>query len=262
MKKTIIACFLLGILLVVPALTWGQAPDLKTIKLNEPSRERGLPFMKALSVRASVREWPDKDIGLQDLSDLLWAANGINRPDGKKTASSAMNAQDVDIYAFMKDGVYLYDAAAQALVPVLAGDHRSEIMMMRTGGPGGPGAPGAKPGEKPAAKPEAKAQPAAPGAKPEAKPGPGGPGGPGTPAPVQLILISDISRFRMGETALKLEWAAIDTGIVSQNISIFCAATGMATRPRASIDKAKIKELLKLSDTQYPLLNHPVGYLK
>ncbi len=60
---------------------------------------------------------------------------------------------------------------------------------------------------------------------------------------------------------MKLEWAAIDTGIVSQNISLFCAATGLGTRPRASISKDKIRELLKLKDTQYPLLNHPVGYI-
>jgi nitroreductase len=242
MKRSWLVGSLLGALILAPVLSGGQAQDLKTIKLLEPNKERGLPFMKALSVRASVREWSDKDLGLQDLSDLLWAANGINRPDGKKTASSAMNAQDVDIYLFMKAGVYLYDAAAQALVPVLAGDHRSELMMMRPGGgPGGPGAPGAKPGEKPAAKPEAKPQ---------------------APPPIQIILVSDISRFTRGETPLKLEWAAIDTGIVSQNISVLCAATGLGTRPRASMDKAKIKELLKLSDTQYPLLNHPVGYLK
>jgi len=222
MKKIYLAAFLVASLVLVPLLTWGQAGDLKTIKLNEPNKDRGLPVMKALSVRASAREWSDKELSLQDLSDLLWAANGINRPDGKKTASSAMNAQDVDIYVFMKSGAYLYDAAAQALVPVLAGDNLSGIMMMR----------------------------------------PGGPGGPPSQPPIQIILVSDISRFRMGETALKLEWAAIDTGIVSQNIALFCAATGMATRPRASMDKAKIKELLKLSDTQYPLLNHPVGYLK
>jgi nitroreductase len=134
-----------------------------------------------------------------------------------------MNAQDVDIYAFMKDGVYLYDAKAHALVPVLAGDHRAEILPARPAG---------------------------------------GPGGAATPAPIQLILVSDISRFARGEMATKLEWAAIDTGIVSQNISIFCAGTGLATRPRASMDRAKIKELLKLSDTQLPLLNHPVGYKK
>ena len=57
-------------------------------------------------------------------------------------------------------------------------------------------------------------------------------------------------------------WAAIGTDIVSQNISLFCAAAGLGMRPRASMSKEKIKELLKLSDTQYPLLNHPVGHLK
>ncbi|MGB8958436.1 MAG: SagB/ThcOx family dehydrogenase [Candidatus Aminicenantales bacterium] len=252
MKRSCVAGLLLGALLLVPVLSWGQPQELKMIKLNEPNKTKGLPVMEAFALRASVREWSDKDLSLQDLSDLLWAADGINRPDGKRTAPSAMNVQDVDIYVLMKDGAYLYDAAAHALKPIVAGDHRSEV----TARPGGPGAkPMAKPGEKPEAKPQA----APPGVKPEGKPGPGGPP---TPAPVLLILVSDISRFRMGETAGKLEIAALDTGIVSQNIALFCAGTGLATRPRASMDKAKIKELLKLTDTQYPLMNMPVGHKK
>jgi nitroreductase len=252
MKRSGLAVLLLGALLLGPALGWGQPQELKTIKLNEPNKTRGLPVMEAFALRASVREWSDKDLSLQDLSDLLWAANGINRPDGKRTAPSAMNAQDIDIYVFTKDGAYLYDAAAHALKPIIAGDHRAEV----TARPGGPGAkPMAKPGEKPEAKPQAPP----PGAKPEAKPGPGGPG---TPAPVQLFLVSDISKFTRGETAGKLEIAALDAGIVSQNVALFCAGTGLATRPRASMDKAKIKALLKLSETQYPFLNMPVGYAK
>ena len=235
MRRSCLAGLLLGVLLLVPVLSWGQPQELKTIKLNEPNKTRGLPVMEAFALRASVREWSDKDLSLQDLSDLLWAANGINRPDGKRTAPSAMNAQDIDIYVFTKDGAYLYDAAAQALKPVVAGDHRSEV----TARPGGPGAK--------------------PMAKPESKPGPAGSP---SPAPVLLILVSDISKFTRGETAGKLEIAALDTGIVSQNIALFCAGTGLATRPRASMDKAKIKELLKLTDTQYPLLNMPVGYKK
>jgi SagB-type dehydrogenase family enzyme len=219
MKRPVVATLLLAGLILLPLLAMGQAQDLKTIKLNAPDKTRGLPVMEAFSLRASVREWSDKDLSLQDLSDLLWAADGINRPDGRRTAPSAMNAQDVDIYVFMKDGAYKYDAAAHALVPVAAGDHRDAVMMAR-------------------------------------------PGGPPSPAPVQLILVSDISRFTRGETPGKLEIAALDTGIVSQNISLFCAGTGLATRPRASMDKAKVKELLKLSETQYPLLNHPVGYKK
>lgn len=244
MKKTLLPV-LLAVLLLVPVLTSGQAQDLKTIKLAEPNKTRGLPVMQAFALRASVRDWSDKDLSPQDLSDLLWAANGVNRPDGRRTAASAMNAQDVDIYVFLKTGAYRYDAAAHSLAPIAAGDLRLTITPPR-----GPAAkPPAKPGEKPETVP--------PAAKPEAKPGP-----PPTPAPVLLVLVSDIGKFRMGETDAKLRMGALDAGIVSGNISLFCAGAGLATRPRASMDAAKVKELLKLTETQVPLLNHPVGYPK
>lgn len=245
MRRSRVAAFLVAFLLLGFALSWGQAPELKTIKLNDPNKTRGLPVMQAFALRASVRDWSDKDLSLQDLSDLLWAANGVNRPDGRRTAPSAMNAQDVDIYVFMKDGAYKYDAASHSLAPVIAGDHRLTVTPPRGGGPGAK--PMAKPGEKPEAKPET---------KPEAKPAPP------TPAPVLIVLVTDIGKFRMGETESKLRMGTLDVGTVSENIGVFCAGTGLATRPRASMDAAKIKELLKLTDTQYPLLNHPVGYPK
>jgi hypothetical protein len=208
-----------------------KAAGLETIKLKEANKEGGLPFMEALSMRASVREWCDRDLSLQDLSDLLWAANGINRPDEQRyTASSAQNAHDVDLYVFMKDGAYLYDADAHTLEPVLSGDLRSELMM---------------------------APP--PRAKDAGGPPPPPPPAPSNP-PIQIILVSDVSRFKFGPQELKPEWGAIDAGIVSQNISLFCAATGIKTRPRASMDKGKVVELLELSETQYVFLNHPVGY--
>jgi hypothetical protein len=208
-----------------------KSTGLKTIKLNEPNRKRGLPFMETLSVKASAREWSDRDLSLQDLSDLLWAANGINRPDEKKyTASSSQNAHDVAMYLFMKDGVYLYDADAHALEPVLAGDFRSQLMMT------------------PPPRPKDAGGPPPPPPPPLSNP------------PIQIILVSDVSRFKFGPPELKPEWGAIDAGIVSQNTSLFCAATGLATRPRASMDKGVIKDLLKLNDTQYVFLNHPIGY--
>ena len=151
-----------------------------------------------------------------------------------------------DIYVFMKDGAYLYDAAEHALMPAAAGDHRAEVTARPRGGPGGP--PAAKPG-------------APPPAKPAGPPG-GGSGAPPSQAPVQIFLVSDVARFRGGTEEQKLEWAAIDSGIVSQNISLFCAATGIGTRPRTGMNKDLIRSLLKLKDTQYPILNHPVGYLK
>jgi len=77
-----------------------------------------------LAKRASATVFTGEKLKLQDLSDLLWAANGINRPELKKrTAPSAMNAQDIDIYVLWQKG-YLYNAAANLLDPVVAGDQR------------------------------------------------------------------------------------------------------------------------------------------
>ena len=121
-------CVMTAVISLVPVDL--SAQDLESIKLNPPDKERGLPFMEALSVKASATEWSDRDLSLQDLSDLMWAANGLNRPDeNKTTASSAMNAHDVDIYVFMKDGVFVYDYRNHELDPVLAGDFRSAVMM-------------------------------------------------------------------------------------------------------------------------------------
>ena len=55
---------------------------------------------------------------------------------------------------------------------------------------------------------------------------------------------------------------AMDAGIVSQNISIFCSAARLATVPRASIDINQLKKVLKLKESQVPMMNHPIGYLK
>jgi nitroreductase len=254
MKKTIVKKWLrkwlaVAAFILVLSSGWLAAAELLPVKLNPPDLKRGLPFMQALAVKASVREFSEKELSLQDLSDLLWAADGINRPaENKSTASSAMNAHDVRIYVFMKDGAYLYDAHKHELEPVLAGDYRSQLMMARpprpAGAPPAPVAPAA--GTPP---------PASPAAVAPASPPPSNP-------PVQIILVSDSERFVRGTPETKAEWGALDAGIVSQNISLFCAATGLKTVPRAMMDKAKIKELLKLADTQTILLNHPVGYAK
>jgi hypothetical protein len=204
-----------------------SAQELQPIRLSPPDTTRGLPFMKALAVKASATAWSDSELTLQDLSDLLWAANGLNRPaENKTTASSAMNAHDVDIYVFMKAGAFVYDYRNHQLLPVASGDFRSAILPQR------PPRPGAQP------------QPA-----------------PSTPeAALQIVLISDAARFRAGSDEQKYEWGAIDTGIISQNISLFCAATGLKTRPRAMMNKEKITEILRLRATQHVFLNHPVGY--
>ena len=81
-------------------------------------------------------------------------------------------------------------------------------------------------------------------------------------APVSLVLVSDLSRFGDTKNAHTQLMGAMDAGIVSQNISIFCSAARLATVPRASIDINQLKKVLKLKESQVPMMNHPIGYLK
>lgn len=186
------------------------------ILLNPPNITKGYPIMKALSLRASVKEFDTTDLNIQDMSDLLWAANGINRPEsGKRTAPSARNSKDIDIYVFLKQGTYIYNPSKHFLKLIHSKDSRKLV----------------------SGKQENFAQ-----------------------APVFCLIVSDISRFKHGSDSLKLEWAAMDAGIVSQNISLFCAGTKLLTRPRVSMEKDKLRTLLNLSESQYLMMNHPVSY--
>ncbi len=81
--------------------------------------------MEVLKERKSTREFGSGTLSPQRLSNLLWAAFGINRPDGRRTAPSAMNWQEVSIYVATAEGVYVYDAKANILEPVIAGDLRA-----------------------------------------------------------------------------------------------------------------------------------------
>jgi SagB-type dehydrogenase family enzyme len=82
--------------------------------------------MEALAKRASVRVFDTKEIPIQQLSNLLWASFGINRPDGKRTAPSASNKQEIDIYVLLKTGAYIYDAQNHKLIQVTQEDLRSQ----------------------------------------------------------------------------------------------------------------------------------------
>jgi len=99
--------FLLLVLLFVDAgLIMGQ--ELKPLLLPKPQLDGGRPLMRVLKDRQSSREFSPEKVPDQVLSNLLWAAFGINRPDsGKRTAPSARNWQEIDIYVAMPDGLYL-----------------------------------------------------------------------------------------------------------------------------------------------------------
>jgi len=108
-------------------LTVAAAEPLKPMVLPAPQVEKGRPLMQVLKDRQSRRDIsPDKQLPLQELANLLWAACGVNRPDsGKRTAPTAVNWQEIDIYVAMANGLYLYDAKAHQLTPVLNEDVRS-----------------------------------------------------------------------------------------------------------------------------------------
>ena len=104
----------------------GLAQDLQPISLPKPRMEGGMPLMEALKNRKTSREFSPATLPPQILADLLWAGFGINRPEiAHRTAPSAMNSQEMDIYVATADGIYVYDAAGNRLVPVAAGDIRA-----------------------------------------------------------------------------------------------------------------------------------------
>ena len=142
MKKNIIKMAAIGIITLAQTACGNAAsnqPEAKAekavteipadsiIKLLEPDKTLDVSLMQALSDRASQREFADKQLSLEDLSSLLWAANGVNREDGKRTAPSAVNAQDIDIYVCMASGAYLYDAKQSQLSRITTEDLRPAV---------------------------------------------------------------------------------------------------------------------------------------
>ena len=117
MKKFIILLSLSLVYLISGAQT--------QITLLPPQKKGGMPLMEALSKRSTSRAFDTKELTNQQLSNLLWAAFGINRPDGRRTAPSARNYQETDIYVLLKQGAYIYDAKNHQLNQVLAEDIRN-----------------------------------------------------------------------------------------------------------------------------------------
>lgn len=118
---------LLSLSLAVPAVS-----QQAEIQLPKPQISAGMPLMEALAKRQTTRAFADKPLPLQTLSNLLWAAFGVNRPREVKTglgrtAPSAMNKQEVELDVVLADGVYVYEAEQNRLRPVVAGDVRGKI---------------------------------------------------------------------------------------------------------------------------------------
>ena len=122
-SSILFASAVVGIMLLRATVPFAET--LKPIQLLKPQLEAGRPLMKVLKDRSSSRSFSPEKLPLQVLSNLLWAAFGINRPDsGHRTAPSARNWQEIDIYVATADGLYLYDAKGHQLQTVLAEDIR------------------------------------------------------------------------------------------------------------------------------------------
>jgi len=117
-----ILVFLVAILPMSQNIALGE--EQKPVPLSKP-QIAGNPLMQILAKRSSSREFSSEPLPANILSNMLWAASGINRPEsGKRTAPTAINRQEIDIYVATAAGLYLYDVKANLLKPILAGDIR------------------------------------------------------------------------------------------------------------------------------------------
>ncbi len=109
-------------------------PALSPIMLPKPQMEGGKSVLEALKARKTIRNIKEDKLAPQMLSNLLWAAFGVNREDGGRTAATASNAQEIDLYVVLQEGVYLYEATPHQLTPVVAGDQRGKVADHGRGG--------------------------------------------------------------------------------------------------------------------------------
>jgi len=208
MKKLII-------LITAVLLSSSLFSQQKLIELPAPEKEGGKPLMEAMNERHSARAFANKNMPEQTLSNLLWAAYGINREEaGKHTTPTSRNVQDMQIYVTTQDGAFLYLPKQNALKRVVDEDIRAA-----TG------------------KQEFTAN-----------------------AAVNLIYVSDFSKYEGGDETSKQITASAHSGFIGQNVYLFCASEGLNTVFRAWIDKDLIHDKLQLSENQHVIYTQTVGY--
>lgn len=200
------------------------------IQLPMPAKGSSLSIFEALERRKTIRKISPTELPLQELSNLLWAACGVNRKTGPfgmpgRTAASASNSQEIDLYVALQSGVYVYDGANSLLTRVVADDLRSGALT--------PGQQGA-----------------------EAK------------APVQLIYVVDIDRFihtrgfpesGLQDPEFQMSYYYVDTGLIAGNVYLFAAAEGLAAWFHGC-HRTDLARRLGLRPEQRVLFAQSVGY--
>ncbi|HTW90964.1 MAG TPA: SagB/ThcOx family dehydrogenase [bacterium] len=214
------SCVALLLTLTAGAVSVQEPAKLDTIILSAPQMDKGLTVMQALSARKSQRDFTNEPLTRQQLSELLWAANGVNRPDGKRTAPAAVDVQTVDIYVLMPEGVYRYDAPGLRLLPVAAGDYRKAagrqefavnapvnliFVLDRAKFSGLPPGAGKTPDDT------------------------------------------------------RISWAYVNAGCQAQNAALYCASEGLGGVVRAGFPAEELGQALNLTPEQMPLLAFTVG---
>ena len=203
--------------------------DLQPITLPEPVFDRCGTVFEALKLRRTCRSISDKKISLQILSDILWAAQGVNRIHGPfggpgRTAGSASNSQEICIYVANEKGTYLYKPDSHKMTPVAAGDSRALAI---------------------------------------------GPGQRRTSAnaPVRFIYVVDIDRFKnagyqepgLYDEEIQKSYYFVDTGLIAQNVYLATSSLGLASWFH-NCNKAKLAKELRLKPHQRALFGQTIGY--
>jgi SagB-type dehydrogenase family enzyme len=226
MKSTVIAFLAAGLLLMmIPCISSAQE---EVIKLPPPQTDGGKPLMQALKARQSTRGnfGPEQKLSLQILSNLLWAANGVNRPDGHQTAPSAAGWENIDIYVTTADGLFLYDPKQQALKVISKEDVRATSGLEGGGGM-----------KQDFAK----------------------------TAPVSLIYVADMAKtkgMKYGGEDVGPLWSYTNAGAIAENVYLFCASEGLACIVRAMIDPVQIAKVFKLRPDQKAILTSTIAQFK
>jgi len=204
-------------------------PKPPSIVLPRPKLARGKSLTESLRLRCTTREIGERRLSRQLLSNLLWAACGVNRQKGPFgvsgiTAASASNSQEIDVYVALETGAYLFDARQHKLVPVATGDLR---LLAKTPGQPVP-----------------------------------------MRAPVQLLYVVDTDRLvhtqgfqepGLQDPEVQKSYYFVDTGLIAGNVYLFAASQGLAAWFH-NCDKAGLKKKLGLRKEQRALFAQSVGH--
>jgi SagB-type dehydrogenase family enzyme len=195
--------------------------ELSPIKLLPPDMKGGKSLMQSLQERQTSRSFSTKKLPLEVLSSLMWAACGINRPDsGKRTAPTARNWQEIDVYVAMEEGLYLYNARDHVLEPVLKKDLRKDTTVFL----------------QPSRSSVAHA-----------------------PLQLIYVADYSKMSFDTNDENKKV-YSSADTGFIAQNVYLYCASKELATGVRGMVDRDALAKNMKLRDEQKIILVQAVGY--